>query len=76
MKSEKGKRRKIADTKFGISKEKYKKAEKAASLQSIYDFDDGLGEIAFYVSDRFNITLEQAFEIVWRCIEKKEDSSK
>ncbi len=65
----------ITNTKFGISKEQYEKAERAASLQSIYDFEDELGEIAFYLSDRFNITLEQAFEIVWRCMEKKEDRS-
>ncbi len=69
----KEKRRTIAGTKFGIPKEKYEKAEKAASLQSIYDFGDELGEIAFYMADRFNITLEQAFELVWRCMEKKED---
>lgn len=61
------------DTKFGIPKEKYERAEKAASLQNIYDFGDELGEIAFYLAGRFGITLEQAFELVWRCMGKKED---
>ena len=70
---ENGKQKGIAETKFGISKEMYEKAEEAASLQSIYDFGDELGEIAFYMASRFNITLEQAFELVWRCMEKKED---
>lgn len=72
---ENGKQESLADTKYGISKEVYEKAEKAASLQSIYDFGDELGEIAFYLADQFNITLEQAFELVWRCMKKKEDQN-
>ena len=64
------------DTKYGISKEKYEKAEKASSLQNIYDFDDELGEIAFFISNKFDITLEKAFELVWRCTEHAETGRK
>ncbi len=54
---------------FGISKQAYTKAEEADNLQSIYDFNDSESEMAFFLTERFEIKLSQAFEIIWRAKE-------
>lgn len=53
---------------FGVDPAVLRNAERARALQSIYDLDDVSSEIAFRLSERFQLTLEEAFRFVWSCI--------
>lgn len=65
---------KMSGLRFGIPRNAYEKAEEAASLQSIYDFDENRSEAAFFMAEHFNISLEKAFELVWRCLKEEEET--
>ncbi len=52
------------ETRFGISKQQYMKAEVAANLQSLYGLSENASEFAYNLSVTHEFDMEKAFEYV------------
>lgn len=58
----------LRETKFGISKEMYIRAQRAENLQSFYKLNDLESEFAFGLSDSHSLSLDDAFEYVYNYV--------
>ncbi len=54
----------VEQVKFGIDLEALRKYEEAADLQAIYEMHDLDSEVAFLISEKFGISLKEAFDLV------------
>ena len=58
----------LRETRFGISKEMYIRAQRAENLQSFYKLNDLEAEFAFGLSDSHRVSLDAAFEYVYNYV--------